>query len=199
VSEMHKDYTGAKLGMWFFLFTEVMLFGGLFILYAVYLQRYPQEFVAAGEQLDVRFGGGNTFVLLTSSLFVAMSITALRRGQKSFCQWLLGGTIGLAAVFMINKYFEWSAKIHHGIYPGSSHMKEMDPGESVFFSLYYVTTGLHGIHVIIGGLVLGWIMMIIKNDTVNADDWVLLENGGLYWHLVDLVWIFIFPLYYLII
>jgi cytochrome c oxidase subunit 3 len=199
MSEVHRDYTGAKLGMWFFLFTEVMLFGGLFILYAVYLQRYPQEFVAAGGELDVRFGGGNTFVLLTSSLFVAMSITALRRGQKKLCQWLLGGTIILAAVFMINKYFEWSAKIHHGIYPGSPHMKEIAPGESVFFSIYYVTTGLHGIHVVIGGLVLAWIMVLIRKDRVNADDWVVLENGGLYWHLVDLVWIFIFPLYYLII
>ena len=132
---LHKDYTGAKLGMWFFLFTEVMLFGGLFILYAVYLQRYPEEFVSAGKQLDVRFGGVNTIVLLTSSLFVAMSITALRRGQKSLCLGLLAGTIASAAIFMINKYFEWSAKIHHGIYPGSPHMHEIEPGESIFFSI----------------------------------------------------------------
>jgi len=198
VSELHKDYTGAKLGMWFFLFTEVMLFGGLFILYSVYLQRYPQEFVAAGEQLDVRFGAGNTLVLLTSSLFVAMSITALRRGQKVLCQGLLTATIVSAAIFMINKYFEWSAKIDHGIYPGSPHMKEIAPGESIFFSIYYVTTGLHGIHVVIGAAIIGWAMLLIGRGRVTGDDWVVLENSGLYWHLVDLIWIFIFPLYYLI-
>ncbi len=198
MSEHHKDYTGGKLGMWFFLFTEVMLFGGLFILYAVYLQRYPKEFVSAGEQLDVRFGGGNTLVLLTSSFFVAMSITALRRKAKRFTLCLLSGTIGLAVLFMINKYFEWSVKIHHGIYPGSPHMKEIAPGESIFFSLYYITTGLHGIHVLAGILVLSWVWLEIKFNRVDHKDWLLLENVGLYWHLVDMIWIFVFALYYLV-
>ena len=102
---VHKDYTGAKFGMWLFLFTEVLLFGGLFILYAVYLARYPKEFISAGSQLNVWFGGGNTLVLLTSSLFVAVSITALRKGQKKFCLGLLGATIACAAIFMVNKFF----------------------------------------------------------------------------------------------
>jgi cytochrome c oxidase subunit 3 len=194
----HKDYTGAKFGMWLFLFTEVLLFGGLFILYAVYLARYPQEFISAGSELNVWFGGANTMVLLTSSLFVAISITALRRGAKTLCLRLLGGAVASAAIFMINKYFEWSAKINHGIYPGSAHMKEMQPGEITFFNLYYLTTGLHGIHVVIGALILVWAMFLIKSDKVNANDWVILENAGLYWHLVDLIWIFVFPLYYLI-
>jgi cytochrome c oxidase subunit 3 len=195
---VHKDYTGAKFGMWLFLFTEVLLFGGLFILYAVYLSRYPHDFISAGKELDVRFGGGNTLVLLTSSLFVAVSITVLRLGKVKLTLWLLGGTIACAALFMVNKYFEWSAKIHHGIYPGSAHLKEMQPGEMVFFNIYYLTTGLHGIHVVVGGLVLTWTMFLIQKGQVNADDWVILENAGLYWHLVDLIWIFIFPLYYLI-
>ena len=198
MSEHHKDYTGGKLGMWFFLFTELMLFGGLFLLYAVYLKRYPKEFVSAGEQLDVRFGGGNTLVLLTSSFFVAMSITALRRKAKRFTLVLLSGTIGLAVLFMINKYFEWSVKIHHGIYPGSPHMKEIAPGESIFFSLYYITTGLHGIHVLAGILVLSWVWLEIKFNRVDHKDWLLLENVGLYWHLVDMIWIFVFALYYLV-
>lgn len=194
----HKDYTGAKFGMWLFLFTEVLLFGGLFILYAVYLARYPQEFISAGAELDVRFGGANTLVLLTSSLFVAFSITALRTGRVRMTLGLLGGTIVCAALFMVNKYFEWSAKIQHGIYPGSDHMQELLPGEMVFFNLYYLTTGLHGIHVVIGALILSWAMILIQTGRVNAGDWVILENAGLYWHLVDLIWIFIFPLYYLI-
>ena len=195
---VHKDYTGAKFGMWLFLFTEVLLFGGLFILELVYLARYPKEFINAGKFLNAWVVSGNTLVLLTSSLFVAVSITALRRGAKRLCLGLLGGTIACAAIFMINKYFEWSAKIHHGIYPGSAHLKELQPGEMVFFNIYYLTTGLHGIHVVIGALVLLWSMILINNDRINADDFVILENAGLYWHLVDLIWIFIFPLYYLI-
>ena len=194
----HKDYIGAKFGMWLFLFTEVLLFGGLFILYAVYLTRYPQEFISAGGELNVWFGGGNTMVLLTSSLFVAISITALRRGAKTLCLRLLGGTIACAVIFMINKYFEWSAKISHGIYPGSAHLKELQPGEMVFFNIYYLTTGLHGLHVVIGALLIAWSMFLIKSDKVNADDFVILENSGLYWHLVDLIWLFVIPLYYLI-
>jgi len=195
---VHKDYTGAKFGMWLFLFTEVLLFGGLFILYSVYLARYPREFIAAGKQLNVWFGGGNTLVLLTSSLFVAVSITALRRGATRLCLGLLGGTVVCAALFMVNKFFEWSAKISHGIYPGSAHLQELPPGETVFFNIYYLTTGLHGIHVIIGAIVLIWTMVFIHTGRVHANDWVILENAGLYWHLVDLIWIFIFPLYYLI-
>jgi cytochrome c oxidase subunit 3 len=195
---VHRDYTGAKLGMWLFLFTEVLLFGGLFILYGVYLTRYPREFVSAGKELNVWFGGANTLVLLTSSLFVAVSITALRKGSTRLCLGLLGGTVACAALFMVNKFFEWSAKIDHGIYPGSTHLKELQPGEMVFFNLYYLTTGLHGIHVVIGAIVLVWAMVFIKTGRVHAGDWVILENAGLYWHLVDLIWIFIFPLYYLI-
>ncbi|MBW2450779.1 MAG: cytochrome c oxidase subunit 3 family protein [Deltaproteobacteria bacterium] len=195
---VHKDYIGAKFGMWLFLFTEVLLFGGLFILYAVYLARYPQEFISAGGELDVRFGGGNTLVLLTSSLFVAISITALRREKVRLAMGLLGATIGCAALFMINKYFEWTAKFSHGIYPGSEHFADMKPGEMVFFNIYYLTTGLHGIHVVIGAIILAWTMCLIRSGRVNAKDWVILENAGLYWHLVDLIWIFIFPLYYLV-
>ena len=194
----HKDYEGAKLGMWLFLFTELLLFGGLFILYGVYLNRYPQEFIAGGDQLNVLFGGGNTVVLLTSSLTVAVSISALQKGNTRLCLGMLGATIAAALLFLVNKYFEWSAKIHHGIYPGSDHLKEMPHGESVFFSLYYITTGLHGIHVLLGAGILSWVMLLVRSGKVNRDDFVTLENAGLYWHLVDLVWIFIFPLYYLI-
>ena len=150
---------------------------GLFILYAVYLARYPKEFVSAGSQLNVWFGGGNTLVLLTSSLFVAVSITALRRGAKRLCLGLLGATIACAALFMVNKFFEWSAKIGHGIYPGSEHLKEMLPGEMVFFNIYYLTTGLHGLHVVIGAIVLAVTMVLIKRGRVDADDWVILRNN----------------------
>jgi cytochrome c oxidase subunit 3 len=194
----HKDYAGAKLGMWLFLFTELLLFGGLFLLYGVYLKRYPQEFADGGRQLNWIMGTVNTVILLTSSLFAAMSVSAIQRDERRHAVMLIGGTILCAAGFMVVKYFEWSAKIDHGIYPGSEHLKAGSPGESVFFSLYYMTTGIHGLHVLIGGALLGWIATRVKAATVNGGDYVLLENGALYWHLVDLIWIFIFPLYYLV-
>ena len=193
-----KDYAGAKLGMWLFLFTELLLFGGLFLLYAVYLRRYPQEFAAGGKQLNWVLGGANTVILLTSSLFAAMAVTAIQRNEIRRTLQLIGGTTLCAAGFMVIKYFEWSAKIGHGIYPGSEHLKAGPPGESVFFSLYYMTTGIHGLHVLIGAALLSWIAVRVKGGTVNPDDFILMENGALYWHLVDLIWIFIFPLYYLI-
>lgn len=194
----HKDYTGAKLGMWLFLFTELLLFGGLFLLYGVYLKRYPQEFAMAGKQLNWTMGTANTVILLTSSLFAAMAVSAVQRDELRRAAGLIGGTILCAAGFMTIKYFEWSAKIGHGIYPGSEHLKTVPPGESVFFSLYYMTTGIHGLHVLIGGALLAWIATKVNVGTVNSGDYVLLENGALYWHLVDLIWIFIFPLYYLV-
>ena len=194
----HKDYEGAKFGMWLFLFTELLLFGGLFLLYAVYLQRYPQQFVTAGGELDVRFGAANTLVLLTSSLFVAMSITALRLGRIKTALSLLGATVLSALLFLVNKFFEWSAKIHHGLYPGGEELLGRDVGEQTFFNLYYLTTGLHGLHVLIGAVLLAVVMVMIRSGRVHKEDWVILENGGLYWHLVDLIWIFLFPLYYLV-
>lgn len=193
-----KDEIGAKLGMWLFLFTELLLFGGLFILYAVYLSRYPGEFSAGGRELNVVLGTANTVVLLTSSLFAAMAVTAIKRGERSATLGLLAGTLVCAAIFLAIKYFEWSAKIGHGIYPGSPRLAAGAPGESVFFGLYFLTTGLHGIHVLIGGVLLTWLGVRVKKGTIRAGDNVALENGTLYWHLVDLVWIFIFPLYYLI-
>ncbi len=196
--QQHKDYAGAKLGMWLFLFTELLLFGGLFLLYAVYLKRYPQEFAAGGKQLNWIMGTANTVILLTSSLFAAMSVTAIQRDERQKTVGLIGGTILCAAGFMVIKYFEWSAKFSHGIYPGSEQLKSGAPGESVFFSLYFMTTGIHGLHVVIGALLLAWIAAGVRGGSVNAGDYILLENGALYWHLVDLIWIFIFPLYYLI-
>jgi cytochrome c oxidase subunit 3 len=194
----HKDYVGAKFGMWLFLFTEILLFGGLFILYSVYLSRYSADFVSAGAELDIRFGAANTLVLLTSSLFIALSITALRLGKTRQSLWLLAATVASALLFLVNKFFEWSAKIEHGLYPGSAELQSREIGETVFLNLYYLMTGLHGLHVLIGAIVIVWVMVFIRQGRVHRDDWVILENAGLYWHLVDLIWIFLFPLYYLV-
>ncbi|WP_243310018.1 cytochrome c oxidase subunit 3 family protein [Fundidesulfovibrio agrisoli] len=194
----HRDYAGGKLGMWIFLFTEILLFGGLFLLYAAYLHRYPADFNAGGKQLDVVLGAANTIILITSSFTVAASITALRLGQTARCLWLLAATVALALGFLVNKFFEWSAKIGHGIYPGSQHLLQMPPGENLFFGLYYAMTGLHGLHVLIGATLLSVTAALVRKGRVTQGNFGLLENAGLYWHLVDLVWIFLFPLFYLI-
>ncbi|NJD91339.1 MAG: cytochrome c oxidase subunit 3 family protein [Geobacter sp.] len=194
----HRDKAGATLGMWLFLFTELILFGGLFLLYAVYLARYPHEFAAGGRELNVVLGAANTVVLLTSSLLAAMAVTAVQRGEQHTSVKLLLETIGCALIFLAVKYVEWSAKFGHDIYPGSQRLLNGPQGESVFFSLYFVTTGLHGLHVLIGGTLLGFVAVWVQQGKIDRSNYSWLENGALYWHLVDLIWIFIFPLYYLI-
>jgi cytochrome c oxidase subunit 3 len=171
----------------------------LFLLYAIYLHQHPAEFHKASKELDVLLGTVNTVVLITSSFFVALSISALQQGKVVLCKRLLTATVGCALIFLVIKYFEWSAKIHHGIYPDSDQLLLRPAGEIVYFGLYYVMTGLHGIHVIIGGAVLLYALRLINAGRVTADNFIFLENSGLYWHLVDLVWIYLFPLFYLIV
>jgi len=195
---LHHDTVGAKLGMWLFLFTELILFGGLFLLYSAYLHRYPQEFAAAGREMHLVFGTINTVILISSSLLVAMAVTAIQRAQKRLVLGLLGGTILCALIFLFNKYLEWSAEIARGIYPDSPRLIAGPAGESIFYSLYYLTAGLHGLHVLIGAILLTVVALRVRSGAIDAGNFILLENGALYWHLVDLIWIFIFPLYYLI-
>jgi cytochrome c oxidase subunit III len=193
----HKDDVGARMGMWVFLFTELILFGGLFLAYSAYRRMNPHAFHHASGELNLVLGVANTLVLLTSSLTMALSVSAIRRGKKLHAQAFLGATIVLGAVFLVDKYFEWMAKIHHGIYPGSAALMQREPGERLFFGLYYTMTGLHGLHVIIGVLVLSVMLGLVARGHVHKGAAVALENAGLYWHLVDIVWIFLLPLFYL--
>jgi len=198
----HRDYTGAKIGMWLFLFTEVLLFGGLFLLYAVYRWSHQEQFHYAAMELDTLVGTVNTIILLTSSLTMAASIAAVHRGHKKASVALLALTIGFAIWFLVNKYFEWGVKIEHGLYPNSQYMLELSHGENLFFGLYYSMTGLHGLHVLVGAVLLIVVAAKLARKKVvkpvDKEDFSLLENSGLYWHLVDLIWIFLFPLFYLI-
>jgi cytochrome c oxidase subunit III len=194
----HRDDIGAKLGMWVFIFTEILLFGGLFLVYAVMRNNFSTEFHQAAHHLNAFIGTINTVVLLLSSATVAMSITAVQKGNNKLAVMLLFFTLLCAAVFMVNKYFEWGHKIHIGLYPGSDLMLTMSHGQVMFFSLYFFMTGLHMFHLVVGGIILTIVMIKVNRGTINASKYVLLENGGLYWHLVDLIWIFLFPLLYLI-
>lgn len=193
----HRDDFGARLGMWLFLVTEIILFGGLFISYSYMRAKYPAEFHQAGSELNVTIGVLNTLILLTSSLTMVLSLVAIKRGDRSKTQLFLAATILLGAAFLANKSFEWAAKFHHGLYPNSAHLATLPPGEQVFFGLYFTMTGLHGLHVLVGISVLAWLLFLVWKQRVTQDRHAALENGGLYWHLVDVIWIFLLPLFYL--
>lgn len=191
------DPTGARIGMWLFLFTEILLFGALFIIYAVYLKQFTWQFTQGSAELSIPMGAINTIVLLTSSLSVVLAVAAIQRGDRIFAIRLIDFTMVCAAMFLVIKAFEWGAKFEHGLYPGSHHMLDLSQGEQIFFSLYFVMTGLHALHIILGMGVLYMARQKIKAHKITPERYVFLENAGLYWHLVDLVWIYLFPLFYL--
>lgn len=197
-TEIHRDDLTSKTGMWLFLFTEMLLFGGLFVVYSVYRFRNPLAFHLAAKELSVFIGTLNTVILLTSSATIAMSVTAMQKQNKKLTLLLLGITILLGIAFLVNKYIEWGGHIREHIYPGSSVLALRGQGDVLFFGLYYFMTGLHALHIIIGLVFIGFITVFVVRDKVNPENYVLLENSGLYWHLVDLIWIFLFPLFYLI-
>jgi cytochrome c oxidase subunit 3 len=194
----HRDYAGSKLGMWLFLFTEVLLFGGLFLVYSVYRSMYPQNFHTAAAGLSAVLGTINTIILLTSSLTMAIAISALQRGNTRASVLLQAATIGLGLFFLVNKYFEWGGHIHEGLYPNAPELLSRSHGEILFYGLYYVMTGLHGLHVVVGLVLIGIMLALTVRQRVTGEDYIKLENAGLYWHLVDLIWIYLFPLFYLI-
>lgn len=195
---VHRDDIGSKMGIWLFLFTELLLFGGMFILYASYRYIYPDDFRAAALELDPILGAINTVILLSSSLAVVLAIVALTKSNEKLCMFFLWFTQTCGVTFLIIKYFEWTHKIHLGIYPNGPALDEMAQGEKVFFGLYYVMTGLHGVHVIVGMIFIGFVMWFIHKKYITPTNLQKLENSGLYWHLVDIIWIFLFPLFYLI-
>lgn len=191
--------TASKIGMWLFLFTEMLFFGALFLLYSVYRTNYSIDFHSVSSELNITIGTFNTIILLTSSLFMALSISAIQKQHKKLSMIFLVLTIFLGILFLANKYFEWSEKIHHGFYPGSIELLKQNKGSIIFYGLYYTITGIHGLHVLIGVVLLSvMLILIIKEKIPTAKNFIKLENSGLYWHLVDVIWIFIFPLFYLI-
>ena len=193
-----RDTVGIKIGMWLFLYSEIILFGGLFVLYAAYFHEHPASFAAGGKELNRVIGALNTIVLLVSSFTVAASITAIERNSRKTAMRLLGFSLFCGLVFLVNKYFEWGAKIGHDIYPNSETLVNGEPGLNIFFGLYYVITGLHGLHVIIGMILLAISLVLVWRGKIDSSRFSMLDNSGLYWHLVDLIWIFVFPLFYLV-
>lgn len=199
-ADMEQQRDSAKLGMWLFLLTEVLLFGGLFCAYAIYRAWHPEMFSNAHHFLDVALGATNTVVLITSSVTMALAIRCMQLDQRKQAVWFIYSTIALAGVFLVIKYFEYAHKIHLGQLPGKYYTFQGLEGTNphVFFSVYFMMTGLHGFHVLCGIGAMIWLLRRIKQGEFSSEYYTPIEMTGLYWHLVDLIWIFLFPLFYLI-
>jgi cytochrome c oxidase subunit III len=193
----HKDYEGSKLGMWLFLFSEILLFGGLFLLYSAYRAKYPLDFHNGGQHLNTFIGVLNTVILLTSSLTVAIAVSAIQKRNRRLTLQCLSVTIVFGLLFLVNKYIEWSEEIRQGIYPNGPELLKLPDGEKIFYGLYYSMTGLHGFHVVAGLVVLAVTLVSVRRGTITETNFNRLENAGLYWHLIDVIWIFLLPLLYL--
>ena len=204
-----QQFDAAKMGMWLFLVTEILLFSGMFVAYTVYRSWHPEVFVLSSELLNPWLGGLNTIVLLASSFTVALGIHYAQVNNKKGLVINLVLTFLFALTFLVVKYFEYTAKFEHGIFPGAafdphgvSHGVDYAmynvPYARQFFSIYFVMTGIHGVHVLVGMGLFTWITIRAINGEFSSEYYTPVENCGLYWHLVDIIWIFLFPLLYLI-
>jgi len=193
----HKVFS--RVGMWLFLLSEILIFGGLFLVYAMYRAKHPADFHAASLELSRFDGTLNTAILLTSSLTAVLAIFSLQELNKPRRTALyLAATIGFGFAFLVVKAFEWGAKFEHGLYPRAAELGTKPHGEILYFGLYFTMTGLHALHVIIGMAVLSVMLDWVLRKKATQQNSAALENAGLYWHLVDIIWIFLFPLFYLI-
>jgi cytochrome c oxidase subunit III len=193
-------FESSKLGLWLFLVTEILLFGGLFVGYIIYRSLYPATFHEASHHLNRIMGAINTVVLICSSFSMAMAVQKVQENKRNVAFFLLLFTFLCGATFMCIKYFEYAHKFHEGLLPGAHFTFEgiKAPKADLFFSLYFMMTGLHGIHVLAGMGLIFWVMVRTKKGRFSNEYYTPVELTGIYWHLVDLVWIYLFPLLYLI-
>lgn len=206
---MEQQFDTSKIGMWLFLVTEVLTFGGLFAGFGLMQNRYPQEFVEAHEHLQRAFGATNTVVLLVSSFTMVMAVLSARSNQsKKVVRYLLL-TVLCGLIFMCIKYVEYSHKFEEGLLPGIFYHQQatdtvfqpngmLSHGYATFFSFYFMMTGLHGIHVLSGMILMLWLARRAAKGEFSSAYYTPVDLLGLFWHLVDLIWIYLFPLYYLI-
>jgi cytochrome c oxidase subunit 3 len=198
--EQQRD--ASTLGMWAFVAQEAMFFGGLFTAYLVYRFLYPAAYVLGSQRLDVVLGGINTAVLISSSVTMAMAVWAAQTSRRKQLVGWLSATLLLGLTFLVIKYFEYAAKFEHHLVPGAhfdaAHFGAEGPHVQLFFSLYFAMTGMHALHMVIGFGLLVWYIFHAARGRFNAEYSHPVELFGLYWHFVDIVWIFLFPLLYLL-
>ena len=203
--DMAQQNAANKFGMWLFLVQEMLFFAGLFMAYIAFRWLYPETWLEVAEQLDKTLGGLNTVILLASSLTMALAVRSAQTNDQKKLQWFLLATLAGAFGFLTIKFFEYSHKIHVGLLPGKYfHGEELTGAPAaefapqLFFSIYFMMTGVHGLHVVIGIGVIFWLYLRARRGDFNPENYSAVENVGLYWHLVDLIWIFLFPLLYLV-
>jgi len=206
-----EEFEASKQGMWIFMVTEVLMVERLFLGYAIFRSLYPDMFKEAHHLLDWKLGLTNTVVLITSSLTMVLAVAAAQRGEHSKAVRYLLFTLLCGMMFLVVKYFEYSAKLHHGLLPGglfdatkaaayaASHGHALTHVKApIFFSLYFVMTGVHALHVIIGMGLISWLTLRASRKEFGSNYYTPMELVGFYWHFVDLVWIYLFPLLYLV-
>lgn len=194
------EFEAAKQGMWVFLVTEVLMFGGLFVAYGIFRGMYPEMFHEAHKMLAVNMGATNTVVLILSSVTMLFAVTSTQRGKRDRAILMLVLTLLLSCCFLVIKYFEYTHKFHDGLLPAgfftNTHLTH--PKAPLFFSIYFTMTGLHGLHVLIGMGLMLWLLKRTVNNEFGPHFYTPVELVGFYWHFVDLVWIYLFPLLYLV-
>jgi cytochrome c oxidase subunit III len=211
------EYISSKEGIWLFMVTEILMFGGLFVGFAIYHGLYPETFKVGSLFLDWRLGFVNTLVLIFSSLTMALGIYYCQMNDKKKATMALAITILCGAIFMVIKYFEYTHKFHLGIYPGAmlnlekvlqepevmellkaNNVTEVPKNLGLYFGFYYCMSGLHGIHVLVGMLLIFWVLLRSAKGEFHSRYYTPVEGVGIFWHIVDLIWIFLFPLLYLV-
>jgi cytochrome c oxidase subunit 3 len=197
---LEKQESSARLGMWLFLSTEVLFFAALFVAYGVYRSIYADEFEEATHHMNVVAGTVNTYVLITSSLFVVLAHHYSRAGRSRLVAVFVGLAALLGMAFMVIKGFEYVGHIHEGLLPGSMYAYPAmpSPGASMFVTLYWMMTGLHAFHVAVGIAVLSWLCVASARGKFSAEYHTPVEISGMYWHFVDAVWVFLYPMFYLL-
>ncbi len=197
------DFYGGKLGFWLFMFTEVMMFGAMFLALAYYNALHPEDFINASASLNRWLGGFNTVVLLISALTMGLGLLKMRAGDVKGAKLMIYATIVLALIFLGVKAVEWTAEYNHGVFlglealqSGNEHSKPL--GEIMFFGMYFTMTGLHGFHIIIGIGIMIWLLKRINAGKVTPEHHILHWNIALYWDIVHLIWVFVFPYFYMI-
>lgn len=209
------EYTTAKQGVWTFLVTEVVMFGGLFVAYILFHHMYPEVFRVGSTFTDWRLGASNTVVLLTSSLTMALGIYYIQINKPKVSMRYLLVTVLCGAIFMCIKYIEYSHKLHLGLAPGGwfhgntpemleeihhkiPGLEKIPDNIALYFSFYFMMTGLHGIHVLFGMILILWVYFRMRRGDFSPSYYTAVEGVGLFWHLIDLIWIYLFPLLYLV-
>ena len=197
---MEQQLEASILGMWVFLVTEIMFFGGLFMAYLVYRSMYPEAWVRSSQELNVYMGGANTAVLIFSSLTMALAVRSAQVGSRKGQIVNLILTMLFGTTFLVVKYFEYAAKFEHHLVPGPNFAPHpaLPYGSQIFFALYFIMTGIHALHMVAGIILMAIILGMAWKGRFTPEYYGPIEVSGLYWHFVDIVWIFLFPLLYLL-